>query len=360
MKKLCFLLAAILVASFVSQAQKIVPLNYDIEDLKKITSSEGFGNLLPIDNEKGIINISYAKIAIVEFKTGNILKEFKEKQLEEMFLSFLNVHYKEAYTLFTKDELTQLPYCQRHSFIFKRFYYIPKDNLYACEVSCTLKEQFAPFKDAEMKIITFFDKNLNLISIKERERYTEAALSSEKGGFFVDKENFFIKKSIPGPSEKIDFIHFKLDGDKYYFERELKIIDAANKWNYFPGRHLSIVHFNDYQLLFNGSELLRVEDLLCEPKVEKVNMKLESNEMVATLRKKENNELIGVKIKVDEEGVTTYATLFETDSSFFKIRNIKTYDQRNIRINSIQTVGNSSVLLLFDRNRKTFLIELRK
>lgn len=351
------MLATFLVASSTLMSQKVTVLDFDHSLIEKFTSSAGLGSLLPITEEKGIISIGFAKVGIVELSSGKMLNFFDESCLDEKLKGLLQKNYPDSYHLINQTELLNSSYCQRQRYVYERFYYI-EENVYACEIKCVVKD--INNEDEYLSIIAFFDKELNLKTIYERELHIKKTLNLGIGGFFLNRENLYVKTAVSSPSDDYEFIHFELEDGIYKLIGEVDIIDASDQLNYFVGRHFTMVDFDDYSLLFNGSKVIKLKDGLNKDKVETIYKTKVDNELITALYKLGEQRLTGLKINVDEEGVPTYVNLFQATSSMSKIKLIKSYDQRYIRLNSMATFGKTIVLLLFDRQKEQFLIERKE
>lgn len=352
---LLILLCFIYSNAFLS-AQNTVPLEYDHTNLFSVTGNAELGSLYPIDKNIGIAIIGMAKIMLVNLASGKTIKHFDETKLNASFTSYLKKNYKD-YELFTDDELSLLPSCQRHSYIFRRIYYLPKENIYACDISLTVNKGLEYTNNYSVDVVIFFDKDLNINSLHTRETYSEAPLLSLIGGFFIGKEHYFIKKAVSTANEPNEFIHFQLINGIYKFVEKSSLIGAPSTIAHFPGRHISNISFDDYSYLYNGTKLIKTDNIIDPSFVREIQFPVNKNEFMAVLRKVNNDKIIGLKIDVDERGITYFSTLFLYNSNFSSEKNLIKYDALKTRFLSMEVHEDQLTLLLFDRIKNKYLIQ---
>lgn len=359
MKDIILLLATIWVASNPLYTQKLQVIDFDYNDLRYVTSSADLGTLTPISDQKSLINIGQTHLAIIDNHTGKLLKKFDDQSLQNQLAILLQENYPEGYCSFTDEEIALLPICQKQRFVYQRFYKIEGIDKYACEVICFVKSP--DFLDDFILVsgVAFFNKALELLSFHEREPYNSEQISSSLGGFFIGEKDFYIKKAIPELSEKADFIHFRLMDNKFQLVGALSSIDASNKPNLSPGRHLSMHRANQHFYLNNGTDLVKTPTLNHAEK-EEINMHLADNEVVGILTKMNDRQLVGVRMVMDEIGAAWEGILFQTDLEFNHVTDLVNYDQLQWRINSIATHNNKIYIFLWDKKNEKYLLEIRE
>ena len=357
MKHYLFLVIICITLSASLVAQNIVTINYDYEKLSKITSSADVGNLFPLSTEKSLINIGYTKLGILNNKSGEIIHFFDESQLAKKLDNIIANNYQGNYLRFSDDDFKTLPLCQRQPYIYQRFYKIESTNLYACEIRCIIRNDFAINGMAIITCIGFFTPDLDLVELYERDEYEGALLMSGKGGFFIGKNDFYIKKAIPSPNETPDFIHFQLKNGRFCLIEALENMKAASKEIYFPGRFLSMINMKNQYYINSGTQLIQTKELGQVGTA--ININLKEDEVVAILKKINDNLMLGLRVVLDEEGAASMATLFQCDVTFNKKNDIKKYDQLLFGINSIEIKDNKVYIFIFDEIQKKYLLEIR-
>lgn len=356
MKKYFFWLAITSIASFNLFSQGATIIQFDYNKLRETTSSAKFGDLLPISEQLSMINIGEAKLGIVNNQTGVIEQFFDEQLLKTKLDALLKAKYKGVYQLFTDTELSKLPLCQKLPFVYKRLFYLEQEAIYACEVWCLVKQTNSINDWYDIKGVAFLTQDLKLIQFYERAEYESALVASSIGGFFHGKDHFFIKKVTPDPDAQSEFIHFSLDDGKYHLDKELTTISSATKPNYFTGRFYTMFKIGSNYYLYNSNQLITTPNLF--NKGQEIHLKLNPNEIIGTLRKVNDQKLIGIRQKLGPRRNTLEAILFEADPHFNKVKDLLHFDLSQTTINSIVPLNDKVYLYLFDRKNKKYILDV--
>ena len=358
MRKIFIFLTICIVVNFSATCQTQLPIKYSHLELFDVTNNAEWGNFFPISDSIGIFNVGHAKLLLTDYKNGNVIKSFDDDNLVIEIQQLLNLKYSALFALYDEEGRKELPYCERQAFGYDRIYYLPKENLYACNVRAVVRQKVGSIGDLFMNFMLILNEELELVKIIEQKNYSGASLASEIGGFFDGIENYFVAKTHPELMEVDYFAHFKLENNAYYFQGYLQSVKSGKYNNFFPARHFSSFKYMDKYYINNGIELYETEDLECVSKISDVNMKLAENELITDLKLLENGKLIGLKIKLDEDGlVRVPAILFMTNMSFSYMDKMRIFNVVDNRLLSVELIGNKVVLLIFDEKKKQFIIE---
>lgn len=338
---------------------QITVIEYDYKDLYPITDSPNSGDIMPISGSKSLINLGEAKLGILNNHTGDIVKFWNENMLDKIVDSLIQNNHLDTLIAFTEDERVKLPFCQRQKYIFDRFIKlsIPKQSdLYVCEAKIILKLKNNEVEFYIMPIVCFFNDELELVKIYERQEVYPPTLTSLVGAFFVGESNFYVKKATPNISEKSDFFHFELVDGIYKFKQELELTKSASRLNYFTGRFHALMKLRENYYLCNSTELVCTNNI--DNEGELIDMGINEQQLMGTLCKVDEQTMSGLLLDLEND-LCMYATLFTTENLFKYKRPIKRYDLIKFTINSMEVLENKAYLFLFDREKKKYILDIK-
>lgn len=360
MKKMLFLLLLSIplvkgCAQMTPQKTTIVKIDFDKIKLSEYTTSSEDGNIFPINKEYSIVNLGYAKVFLIDNRTGQIIKELNEavlmQKIEESIQQFYNGSYRVP---IEEKDYKDLPYCSRFPFYFDRFFEVD-DHLYACNIRSSVISIDPPRNSNIISGIGFFDDQLELISYHSAEHNTTPG--GVFGSGFMKKNIFWARYANPAHKNSSDFVLFEnKSGNRYELKGEIANIPRADKMIYYPGRFFSIASANNGYLINTGTKLICSDDF-SKPGTE-MPLKLEADEALAIIEQVNEHRFVGLKIKMDEEGAGITGALFETDRHFRESKTLKEYDFLKCTVNSMKVLNGNLYIFYFDRENDHYMLEI--
>lgn len=360
MKKMLFLLLLSIplvkgCAQMTPQKTTIVKIDFDKIKLSEYTTSSEDGNIFPINKEYSIVNLGYAKVFLIDNRTGQIIKELNEtvltQKIEESIQQFYNGSYRVP---IEEKDYKDLPYCSKFSFYFDRFFKVD-DHLYACNIRSSVISIDPPRNSNIISGIGFFDDQLELISYHSAEHNTTPG--GVFGSGFMKKNIFWASYANPAHKNPSDFVLYEnISGNRYELKGEIANIPRAEKMIYYPGRFASIASANNGYLINTGTKLIWSDDF-SKPGTE-MPLKLEADEALAIIEQVNEHRFVGLKIKMDEEGAAWTGALFETDRHFRESKTLKEYDFLKCTVNSMKVLNGNLYIFYFDRENDHYMLEI--
>ena len=356
MKKITItLLATILVVSTL-KAQNIVEIRYDYDSLSNVNSNACFGKLLPISSKESLINLGGAMLGIVNNTSGQIQKKLNDSILREKLNGIIDKSYPDLYTQYTDREILMLPTCQRLRFIYNGLFQVTPDEVYACGVTCLVKNNDTSGMDV-IKCIIYFNKDLEVLNFYRRDRFYPHFITLDKGGF-ISENKCYIKTGLPEKEHNYDFVSFELVNHEFRYIGKIALDTIDLRKNYSSERFYSAFKRNGDYWIYDEVSLFRTKEI--GEKGKQVNLNLKKNEMLAYLESVGMEKFLGLRLEMNDEGEALMGTIFQSDERFYKVDDIKRYDLVRFAINSVRTFDNTMYILLFDMQKKKMLLEKRK
>ncbi len=349
------ILATLVVVSTIMKSQNLIEVGFDYNELSKFTGSADNGDLMVLDKCKSLVVIGECRIGIIDNLSGDVIKVFDDSVLRIKFDSIIDKYYRGQYLTLSNEEHKYVNTCTRQPYIYNRFYRIDSSNIYACEIWTIVKNLVHPELLTIIKAIAFFDENLNITKLYERDEDPNSTLMSEYGGFFISKNDFYIKKAVPKKNDIYDFVHFKLQDGKYRVVDELSIIEKSTKPDYYPGRFFSMFQCGDYYYVYNETNYIKTSSLDSAGK--SIDYGLRENEIIGLLQKIDDHQVVGLRLEIDiVEGVAKKIFLFQSDLYFTNVRLLAEFKGSKFTVNSIKVFNKKIYLFLFDETRKKYLL----
>jgi hypothetical protein len=212
-----------------------------------------------------------------------------------------------------------------------------------------------PRKSIIISGIGFFDDQLEL------KNYYSVEPNTKPGGLygagFINENIFWARYANPAHKHLSDFVLFEnKSGNRFELRGEIANIPLAGKMIYYPGRFASIVPFENGYLINTGTKLIWSNDF--SKSGTEMPLQLESDEALAIIEQVNDHQLVGLKIKMDEEGAGITGALFETDRHFKELKILKEYDFLKCTVNSMKVLDRKLYIFYFDRENDKYMLEI--
>lgn len=351
-KKSKYLGLVVLVATsfFVSAQTGFTTIDFVNEEVMQLMNKHGAGKIYPVSDTRGLMIIENGHLIRINTING-AYQEFDEQVLEQALDAYLLRQYEGTVVRYSYSERQALPYCSSNQFQYHRFYEV--DGLYACQVDIPLK---VLLNNEQMNrlchFLVFFDDQLRVKEIYEREKYQGAGLFSSVEGFFLDKNNFFVGKRCPDDNSNDNFLCFQRKEDRYLLIGALPEIKESGVKNFFPGRHLTAFKINESIYINDGKALYRFAQDLSTFQGKHV-YDLNPHEVIADLKPIDENTLVGIQVGLHPDGAakSQEIRLFRSDLSMRQKDELAKFNGLDFRLNSMEVYGNAAYLSLYN-NRK--------
>ena len=111
-----------------------------------------------------------------------------------------------------------------------------------------------------------------------------------------------------------------------------------------------------YYYVYNESNLVKITDL--DSVGQSIDYGLRENEIIGLLEKVNDNQLVGLRLEIDNEGAALKIVLFQSDLNFNRLRILAEYDGIYFCVYSVKVHDNKIYISIFDRDRKKYLLKI--
>ncbi len=361
-KVFCVLVALFAASTLILSQSEIVKLAFDADEPNYASSSQGLGNLLPVDRNRSIANFGHKTAYVIDNHSGALLVEMDHGELSHKIRTALESDsYWNRYRIYDDQESDEIPTCSQSQYSITRFFRID-DTTFACELAISVLAKESLYEESDHHVIygvAFTDNSLQIKEFYLRDLINNAM--TLKGGHFIGRDTLILSREVPigkvvDSTNVFKFVMLTFHENKYRLDKILQIAAQPDYINYYVSTFYNGFKKDGLYCLFNGESIYATTDF---DHVEyKRDLADPEDYSCANLVQTSDSGFVGLITKIGEDGdIENTAELQLLDGDLRKLRAIHEFDLLSFTINSLEYMNGHLYLLLFDRRRKKFLMQ---